>query len=178
MSRELDAQTRAEAVVDALGLLYHNDLDPDEFMLFPGNDGATIAVEDDAAYWEATGDPRDGFACLVRTILSQNTSDAASQPAHEALLDRYGGDGDLAAALSGADHATLAETIRSAGLYNQKAKTILRAAGWVLEEYGSADAFDAFVTDGDPEACPLADLCDRVGVDTLSGEVTDPARAD
>lgn len=136
MSRELDAQTRAEAVVDALGLLYHNDLDPDEFTLFPGNGGAAIAVEDDAAYWEATGDSRDGFACLVRTILSQNTSDAASQPAHEALLDR------------------------------------------VLEEYGSADAFDAFVTDGDPEACPLADLCDRVGVDTLSGEVTDPARAD
>jgi endonuclease-3 len=27
----------------------------------------------------------------------------------------------------------------------------------------------------DPDACPLADLCDQVGVDTMAGEVTDPA---
>jgi endonuclease-3 len=27
----------------------------------------------------------------------------------------------------------------------------------------------------DPEACPLVDLCDQVGVDPLSGEVVDPA---
>jgi endonuclease-3 len=29
----------------------------------------------------------------------------------------------------------------------------------------------------DPDACPLADLCDRVGVDTTTGEVVDPAEA-
>jgi len=39
---ELQAETRAEAVVDALGLLYHDDLDPDEFMLFPEDDAPTI----------------------------------------------------------------------------------------------------------------------------------------
>jgi endonuclease-3 len=247
-------------------------------MLFPGGDseadaGVTIRAPDEATD-EATYGSRDGFDCLVRTILSQNTSDAASQPAHESLLDRYGGGPDLAASLADADHATLAQTIRSAGLYNQKAEKIVGAAEWVLDTYGSAEAFDEFVTgadpgevretllgiDGvgpktadcvllfaggrpgvfpvdthvhriarrmglapadadhegvraalerdvpadkcgfghtamiqfgreycsarkpacldDPEACPLADLCDRVGVDTLSGEAVDPAEAD
>ncbi|MFC7134080.1 MULTISPECIES: endonuclease III domain-containing protein [Salinibaculum] len=152
MEQELEAATRAEAVVDALGLLYHNDLDPDDFMLFPEGDGATIETDGDAAYWETTFGNRDGFECLVRTILSQNTSDSASQPAHESLMDRYGDGGDLAAALADADHAELAETIRSAGLYNQKAEKIIGAAAWVLDDYGSADDFDAFVRDGDPAA--------------------------
>ena len=280
MPARLDADTRAEAVVDALGLLYHEDLDPDEFMLFPDDGGATIEAGEDAAYWETTYGNRDGFECLVRTILSQNTSDSASQPAHDALMERYGsdpegggGDADLADALARADHAELAETIKSAGLYNQKAEKIIGAAGWVREEYGSADAFDEFVKSGDPgevretllsidgvgpktadcvllfaggragvfpvdthvhrigrrmglapadadheavraalerdvpaekcgfghtamiqfgrdycsarkpaclddpEACPLAQLCDRVGVDTMAGDVVDPAEA-
>jgi endonuclease-3 len=268
MSRELDAETRAEAVVDALGLLYHNDLDSDEFMLFPDGDGATIEADGDVAYWESAYGSREGFECLVRTILSQNTSDAASQPAHDALVDRYGP--NLVQSLADADHAELAETIRSAGLYNQKAEKIIGAAEWVLTEFGSADAFDEFVVESDPdevretllsidgvgpktadcvllfaggrsgvfpvdthvhriarrmglasadadheevrgaleatvsgekcgyghtamiqfgrdhctarrpaclddpEACPLAVLCDRVGVDPLAGEVTDP----
>jgi len=61
------AGTRAEAVVDVLGELY----------------------------WQKAYGGRDGFECLVRTILSQNTSDKASQPAHDALINRYGGgDGD------------------------------------------------------------------------------------
>jgi endonuclease-3 len=273
MGQELDADTRAEAVVDALGLLYHDDLDPDDFMLFPDDDGATIEAETtaDTPFWNQNQGTRDGFECLVRTILSQNTSDSASQPAHEALLARYDDGDDLAAALAEADHATLAETIQSAGLYNQKAEKILGAAEWVREEYGSAAAFDDFVTEGDPgkvretllaidgvgpktadcvllfaggragvfpvdthvhriarrmglapaaadhetvrehlerdvpgekcgfghtamiqfgrdycsarkpaclddpEACPLAELCDQVGVDTMAGEVIDPA---
>jgi endonuclease-3 len=28
-----------------------------------------------------------------------------------------------------------------------------------------------------PEACPLYDLCDRVGIDELDGEVVDPSEA-
>jgi endonuclease-3 len=148
MPRKLDADTRAEAVVDALGLLYHNDLDPDDFMLFPDGEGATIEADEEVAYWESTYGSREGFECLVRTILSQNTSDVASQPAHEALVDRYGP--DLVASLAEADHAELAETIRSAGLYNQKAEKIIGAARWVREELGSADAFDSFVVESDP----------------------------
>lgn len=239
-----DAGTRAEAVVDRLGALY----------------------------WQKTYGGRDAFECLVRTVLSQNTSDQASQPAHDALMEEYG-NGDLAEALANADRSTLADTIRPAGLYNQKSKTIIELAEAVLATYGDAAAFDRFVKESspetvretllemqgvgpktadcvllfaggrdgvfpvdthvyriyrrlgiappesdheevrelleaavpgakcgfghtasiqfgreictarspacldDPEACPLYDICDRVGVDPIEGTVTDPAHA-
>ena len=116
------ADTRAEAVVDRLG----------------------------ERYWQKTYGDQAAFECLVRTILSQNTSDAASQPAHDSLLDRYGGDGDLAATLADADQQTLAGTIRPAGLYNRKSAKITGAAQWVCEAYGGASGFDDFVKRGDP----------------------------
>ncbi|SFR47202.1 endonuclease III domain-containing protein [Halogeometricum limi] len=241
-----EADTRAEAVVDELGRMY----------------------------WRKAYGGQDAFECLVRTILSQNTSDKASQPAHDALMDRYGGSGDLAAALADAEQSELAETISGAGLYNQKSEMIQGAAERIREEFGGADGFDAFVRDEDPatvrerlldihgvgpktadcvllfaggrggvfpvdthvhriarrmglapadadheavrehlerdvpaekcgfghtamiqfgreyctarkpacldgpEACPLYDLCDRVGVDELDESVVDPAEAD
>ncbi|QCC60358.1 endonuclease III [Natrinema thermotolerans] len=152
------ADTRAEEVVDRLGELF----------------------------WRKEYGGRDAFTCLVRTILSQNTSDKASQPAHDALIDRYDGgashrdansasdarherregldnangeavsgqprakDIDLAESLAAAEQSTLAETISGAGLYNQKSETIIDTAEWVLEEFGSAAAFDAFVKDEPP----------------------------
>src|SRR6056297_1652900 len=92
------ADTRAERVVDRLGELY----------------------------WQKTFGGQDAFTCLVRTILSQNTSDVASQPAHDALVDRYDApDRDLATALANASHDELADTIRPAGLYNQKADVLI-----------------------------------------------------
>ena len=117
-----DAATRAEAVVDRLG----------------------------ERYWRKTYGGQAAFECLVRTVLSQNTSDKASQPAHDALMDRYGG-GDLAEALAGADADELADTIRHAGLYNQKARTLIRLAELVLADHGGADAFDVFVRGGEPD---------------------------
>jgi len=133
-----EAATRAEAVVDRLGALY----------------------------WQKTYGGQDAFECLVRTVLSQNTSDVASQPAHDALMARYGGrdgpdggdagdeedaDGtDLAESLAAADADELAETIRSAGLYNQKAATLIDLAERVVAEYGGDEGFDAFVRDEDP----------------------------
>ncbi len=118
------ADTRAEAVVDRLGELY----------------------------WQKAYGGRDAFECLVRTILSQNTSDVASQPAHDALVERYGGDDtDLAEALAAADREELAETIQPAGLYNQKSTVIQHAAEWVLAEWGSEAAFDECVRTGDPD---------------------------
>ncbi|MEF8775226.1 MAG: endonuclease III [Haloarculaceae archaeon] len=154
-----EAGTRAEAVVDRLGELY----------------------------WRKTYGGQDAYEALVRTILSQNTSDRASQPAHEALLDRYGsgrddpdsgaGDGnpgdesddtgDLAAALAAADHQRLAETIESAGLYNQKASRIVAAAEWIRETFGRAAAFDDWVAGTDAETVRerLLDL-DGVGPKT------------
>ncbi len=237
--------TRAEAVVDELG----------------------------AMYWQKAYGGQDGFECLVRTILSQNTSDKASQPAHDSLMTRYGPAGELAENLASAPQDELAETISSAGLYNQKSAVLVRAAEWVLDEYGSTPEFDRFVREEEPgevretllslkgvgpktadcvllfaggrggvfpvdthvhriarrmglappdadheavrahlerdvpgekcgfghtamiqfgreycsarkpacldgpEACPLYDLCDRVGIDELTGTVTDPSTA-
>ncbi|WP_254543457.1 endonuclease III domain-containing protein [Halomarina pelagica] len=121
-----DGTSRAEAVVDRLGALY----------------------------WQKTYGGQDAFECLVRTILSQNTSDKASQPAHDDLMARYGGEsgGDLAASLADADRNELAETISSAGLYNQKSKVLLAVAERVVEEYGGASGFDEYVRTADYDA--------------------------
>jgi endonuclease-3 len=127
-------ETRAEAVVDELGELY----------------------------WQKAYGGQNAFECLVRTILSQNTSDTASQPAYDSLMARYGGpEVDLANALATADQDELAETIASAGLYNQKSETIIRLANRVLKAYGGeedaettaalgADGFDEFVNSANP----------------------------
>ncbi|WP_372910056.1 endonuclease III [Salinigranum sp.] len=119
---EGEPSTRAEAVVDELG----------------------------AMYWRKAYGGQDGFECLVRTILSQNTSDKASQPAHDSLVTRYGPADELAENLAAAPQDELAETISSAGLYNQKSEVIVRTAAWVLDEYGSTEAFDRFVRESDP----------------------------
>ncbi|MGA9400581.1 endonuclease III domain-containing protein [Haladaptatus sp.] len=129
-----DAETRAEEVVDRLGELY----------------------------WQKSYGGQDAFTCLVRTILSQNTSDVASQPAHDDLVARYGGD-DLAENLAKAEHGELADTIHSAGLYNQKADVIIESAENVLAEYGSAAAFDEFVREAEPSEVRKA-LLDMNGV--------------
>jgi endonuclease-3 len=131
------ADTRAEQVIDRLG----------------------------ERYWQKTYGGQDAFECLVRTVLSQNTSDKASQPAHDALLERYDHDSDrdLAEALAAAPQDELAETISSPGLYNQKSKTLIRLAERIVTEYGSAEGFDAFVTSGDPNEVRDA-LLDMKGV--------------
>jgi endonuclease-3 len=120
-------------------------------------------------YWRKAYGGQGGFECLVRTILSQNTSDKASQPAHDALMARYGdgadserrsardsnGDAprdhdDLAESLAAADSDELVETIRSAGLYNQKSKLIIGVAEEILTEFGSEADFDRWVREADP----------------------------
>ncbi|MFB6124609.1 MAG: endonuclease III [Halanaeroarchaeum sp.] len=114
--------TRAEAVVDRLGDLY----------------------------WQKSYGGQHAFVSLVRTILSQNTSDSASQPAHDRLMERFAADeADLAATLADADRPDVVEAIRSAGLYNQKTSVIQRVADHVREEYGSADEFDRYVREED-----------------------------
>ncbi len=149
-----DDTSRAEAVVDRLGDMY----------------------------WQKAYGGRDAFECLVRTILSQNTSDVASQPAHDALMEKYDSEAqraseqssgeqsdprdagqDLAESLADAHQDELAETISSAGLYNQKSETLIRIADRVCEEYGGAAEFDEFVRAGDPDKVRDA-LLDMKGV--------------
>ncbi|PSP43534.1 endonuclease III [Halobacteriales archaeon QH_6_64_20] len=147
-------------------------------------------------YWQKSYGGRDAFECLVRTVLSQNTSDKASQPAHDNLMRRYaddGGDGDgdgnasvggtvdggegneahgdgdsatesdLAASLAAADQPELAETISNAGLYNQKSETIIALAERIVSEHGGAAGFDAFVREAEYNAVRDA-LLDMNGV--------------
>jgi len=117
------ADTRAERVIDTLG----------------------------GIYWQKAYGGQDAFECLVRTILSQNTSDKASQPAHDALMRRYSKNGDLIASLAEAEQSVLAETISAGGLYNQKSKMIMGAAVELREAFGTAADFDRFVKDEPPE---------------------------
>ncbi|MFB6196751.1 MAG: hypothetical protein ABEI52_00570, partial [Halobacteriaceae archaeon] len=70
---EVKPETRAEAVVDELGLLYKDDLDEDDFMLYPGDKSSIKSIYDLVDFWQKTYGGRDAFECLVRTILSQNT---------------------------------------------------------------------------------------------------------
>ena len=107
-------------------------------------------------YWQKAYGGQPAFECLVRTILSQNTSDKASQPAHDSLMNRYGESGkmsvagDLARSLAAAEQSMLAETISSAGLYNQKSERLVDIAELVVDEFGGAEGFDAFVKGEDP----------------------------
>ena len=141
--------SRAEKAVDRL----HDRYDPGDIPVSNiGNEyGRSRGSFDD--FWRKTYGGQEAFTCLVRTILSQNTSDEASQPAHDALIERYDGDLDridLAESLASAERSTLAETISGAGLYNQKSEIIIDTANWVLEEFGSAASFDDFVKDEAP----------------------------
>ncbi|MFB6085446.1 MAG: endonuclease III [Halodesulfurarchaeum sp.] len=131
-----DPVTRAEAVVDRLGELF----------------------------WRTSYGGQHAFESLVRTILSQNTSDQASQPVHDALVDRFGrGEVGLAESLASAERAEIASVIEPAGLYNQKSAVIQRVAEHVLDTYGSADSFDRYVREED--AVEVRDaLLERKGV--------------
>lgn len=115
--------TRAEAIVDRLGELY----------------------------WRKAYGGRDAFDCLIRTILSQNTSDVASQPAHDALRDRFA-EADFAQALATATTDEIISPIKPAGLYNQKAAVIRAAAERVCQEFGGEAPFDEFVAEESIEA--------------------------
>lgn len=96
-------------------------------------------------YWRKTYGDRDAFACLVRTVLSQNTSDVASQPAYDALVEHLGE--DMACALRSAHQDEIASLIEPAGLYNQKAAALEKAASTTLNQFVSTEAFDTFVSD-------------------------------
>lgn len=96
-------------------------------------------------YWRKSYGDRPAFACLVRTILSQNTSDKVSQPAFDALIDRYGST-DLAGELVDAQRESIAEAIQPAGLHNQKARVIQEVAVTICSEFGSGAAFDEYIS--------------------------------
>ncbi len=95
---------------------------------------------------DAGADPGEGVRQLVTTILSQNVADENTRRAADALFSEY----DDFAAVEAADHDELRETIRVAGLPDQKAERIQRALAAIREETGGAYSLaflDAMPTD-------------------------------
>lgn len=115
-SREMPPDSRTEAIIDRLG----------------------------DRYWRKGYGGQDAFSCLLRTILSQNTSDVVSQPAFDALIDRYDGE-NVVEQLVLASPDKIAALIRPAGLHNQKARVIHACAETIQQEWGEAAAFNEFI---------------------------------
>lgn len=85
-------------------------------------------------YGQPVHRPRfDPMEELVSCILSQHSADANSFPAFTQLRERFPTWGELAAA----DTANVAQTIKSAGLANQKAKSILESLRIIHGHCGS-----------------------------------------
>ncbi|KAI0803671.1 DNA glycosylase [Xylaria sp. FL0064] len=81
------------------------------------------------------GDSASVLDALVRTILSQNTSDANSTRAKLAMDRAYGGSDSWARIVEGGQ-AKLAKTIESGGLAVVKSKVILDILAQTREKYG------------------------------------------
>ena len=96
-----------------------------------GLHGSVERTDGDGAHG---GEPGEGVRQLLTTILSQNVADENTRRAAKALFDRYP---DFTA-IERADHDELAETIRVAGLPNQKASRIQCALAAIREETGGA----------------------------------------
>ncbi|KAI1750400.1 DNA glycosylase [Xylaria castorea] len=82
------------------------------------------------------GDSASVLDALVRTILSQNTSDANSSRAKLAMDHAYGGS-DAWAAIAAGGQAKLAKTIESGGLAVVKSKVILSILEQTRDRYGA-----------------------------------------
>ena len=78
---------------------------------------------------------RDPVSTLIATVLSQNTSDANSKRAFNALIDRFGNWESVAAVTA----KEIAECIRAGGLAEVKAKRIKLILERIQEQRGRLD---------------------------------------
>ena len=91
-------------------------------------------------------EPGEGVRQLLTTILSQNVADENTRRAADSLFNRY----ETFAEIEAAEQNELAETIRVAGLPDQKSARIQRALRAIREETGGAYSLaflDAMATD-------------------------------
>jgi endonuclease III len=120
--------------------------------------------------------PRDSAGCgnsasvldaLVRTILSQNTSDANSSRAKRAMDDEYGGS-DKWEAIAKGGQARLQKAIQSGGLAVVKSRVIIDILTQVHERYGEY-SLDHLFDEADDGECMREMLSFRgVGPKTAS----------
>jgi len=85
-----------------------------------------VAFDDE--YWRERNEP---FWLIAETILSQNTSSANSRAAFRSLFSKY----QTLEAVSLADVQDIEGTIRQAGLYETKARSIRAVAREIRENY-------------------------------------------
>ncbi len=74
----------------------------------------------------------DPFRVLIGCILSQRTRDETTDAAYTRLFSKFSGPEDLARA----DPEEIERLIYPVGFYRNKARTIVKAARFVLEEFG------------------------------------------
>jgi len=88
-------------------------------------------------YGENRKESLEPFDELIRTILSQNTSDVNSERSYKQLAEKF----STVKALADSYLDKLEETIKIGGLYRQKAKRIKSIAQWVVEKYDGTLSF-------------------------------------
>jgi len=88
---------------------------------------------------------RDPLDSLMRTILSQNTSDVNRDIAYQSLKAKFPAWDQVKEAAPD----TVAETIQSGGLANQKTARMQRVLRWLASEFGSLDL--SWVCQEDPD---------------------------
>ncbi len=105
----------------------------------------------------------DPLDCLVRTILSQSTSDSNRDRCFNALKQRFNKWTDLA----NSSVSTVEETIQSGGLSRRKAKTILMVLQWANANFGSY-TLDPLADWSDPKVISELVKISGVGVKTAA----------
>jgi endonuclease-3 len=103
----------------------------------------------------------DPLDCLIRTILSQNTSDTNRDRAFRAMRDRFPTWEDVRRA----DRGELADAIRPAGLANNRSKTIQDVLNAIDDRYGAL-SLDPLEELDDGEALDALTSMKGVGVKT------------
>lgn len=84
--------------------------------------------------WGGCGDVASVLDATVRTILSCNTSGANSRNAHRGMCERFGKNNWQA--ILDAKHSEVADSIRTGGLHEAKAKTIQGVLRDTMERHG------------------------------------------
>lgn len=107
------------------------------------------------------------FETLVRTILSQNTTDKTSFKAFDRLMERY--PEFTPENMAGADVEDIAEAIRIAGLYQQKSERIKEVARIIAEEWDPPSNFQFMLSAPLHEA--RAKLMALPGIGTKTADV-------
>jgi len=110
--------------------------------------------------WKGRGKP---LGSLIMTILSQSTSDHNRDLAYTALKKRF----PRWELVMNASQKEIADTIRPAGLANQKSGRIKKILEWINEKYGALD-IDCICDDDPGEITRIFTEQKGIGIKTIS----------